>query len=83
METKIVQKTTTEEGVTVRLKHTQQNQQLQHKGMMGNNVIFLQKQQTESKREIKLEKQCGITGTLHHALTFIFRKREYFKLASG
>lgn len=30
METKIVQKTTTEEGVTVRLKHTQrENQQLE------------------------------------------------------
>lgn len=52
--------------------------------MMDNNVpIFLQKQQTKSKKEIKLEKQCGITGTLHHALTFIFRKREYFKLALG
>lgn len=48
--------------------------------MMGKNAA---KQQTESNQEIKLAKQCGITATLHHALTFIFRITAYFKFASG
>lgn len=69
METKIEQKIATDEGLTVRLKHPQrENQQIVYKGVMGKNAA---KQQTESNQEIKLAEQCGITGTLHHALLFL------------
>lgn len=47
------------------VKHTQrENQQSEHKGMMGkNSAFYFQKQQAESNQEIKLENKCGIPAT--------------------